>query len=722
MIVLPQGNNLPAKGVLAVPGFVPSISSSSPEAPICKKDANFTRNEPVSVLDTRSPSPSASSSSCSYGGQHGGNMAVLGVGSGKTDGLKEELVAELQPLTVGLEPEKFGLGFGDLDSLLPEFAGSDQSFLRWISGDVEDPSVSLKQLLQGGNSNGINGDLGCGVSLQNSGLEVSPTGSLAHTDNVSFSGSDISLNANIEKLGFVIASNNSRNNNFENLNVNPSLPPALSFQVQKLEQKPQPFGPQVMANQTQYQNAALVNVSGSSSYDINQEQPPPKRHNSGTLGSSLGALLPKVPCFDANCDFMLRKQPLGQMQQEVNLLPRHQFQPKPLIVPKLEAAGGGGNGNLMVPRHQLQEQQFIYDQIFQASELLLAGQFSNAQMILARLNQQLSPIGKPSRRSAFYIKEALQLPFLLPCTSTFLPPRSPTPYDCVLKMDAYKAFSEISPLIQFMNFTSNQVILEALGDAEQIHIIDFDIGFGAQWSSFMQELPSSNRKATSLKITAFASPSTHHPVEIGIMHESLTQFANDAGIRFELEVINLDSFDPKSYPLSSLRSSECEAIAINFPIWSISSCPFAFPSLLHCMKQLSPKVVVSLERGCERTELPLKHHLLHALQYYEILLASIDAANISPDIGKKIERSLLQPSIENMILGRLRSPDRMPPWRNLFASAGFSPVAFSKMTEIQAECVVKRTQVGGFYVQKRQTSLVLCWKQQELLSAVTWRC
>ncbi|KAK4365209.1 hypothetical protein RND71_016567 [Anisodus tanguticus] len=714
MIVIPQNNNKPAKGVLGVSNFVPSISSTClPEAQICKKDSNFTRNEPVSVLDTRSPSPSASSSSCSCGPQH---MPVPG--NGKTDGQKEGLVTELQPLTVGLglEQEKSGLGFGDLDSLLPEFAGSDQTFLRWISGDVEDPSVSLKQLLQGGN-----GDLGCGVSLQSTGFEVSvTTGSLAHTDNVSFSGSNvISLNANIEKFGSVIDSNDRQNSNLENLNVNLS---AKSFQVQKVEQKPQLVGPQVMANQTQFQNAACVNMLGSSSYDINQEQPPPKRHNSGTFGSNLGALLPKVPFFDASCDFMMRKQPLGQMQQQVNLLPPHQFQPKPLIVPKLEAAGGGGNGNLMVPRHQLQEQQFIYDQIFQASELLLAGQFSNAQMILARLNQQLSPVGKPSRRAAFYIKEALQLPFLLPWTSTFLPPRNPTPFDCVLKMDAYKAFSEISPLIQFMNFTSNQAILEALGDAEQIHIIDFDIGFGAQWSSFMQELPNSNRKATSLKITAFASPSTHHSVEIGIMHESLTQFANDAGIRFELEVINLDSFDPKSYPLSSLRSSECEAIAINFPIWSVSSCPFAFPSLLHCMKQLSPKVVVSLERGCERTELPLKHHLLHALQYYEILLASIDTANLTPDVGKKIEKSLLQPSIENMILGRLRSPDQMPLWRNVFTSAGFSPVAFSNMTEIQAECVVKRTQVGGFHVEKRHTSLVLCWKQQELLSAVTWRC
>nr|AAM90848.1 hairy meristem [Petunia x hybrida] len=721
MIAIPQG----AKGVLGVSSFMPSISSEEQickkdanfarndpqickkdgnfarnEPQICKKEGNFTRNEPVSVLDTRSPSPS--SSSCSY--------------AGKVEGQKEELVKELQPFPlVGLEPEKCSLGFGDLDNLLPELCGADQTLLRWISGDMEDPSVSLKQLLLGGNANGFHGS---------SGFEASAAGSLVHTDNVSFSGSDVSLNANIEKIGSVIDSNGRPSNGFDYLNANLyakslPLPPASSFQEQKLGQKPQSFSP----NQALFQNASYGNMFDSSSYDdTNQEQPPSKRHNSGTLGSSVGGLLPKVPFFDPSGDLSMRRQLLGEMQQHFNLLPPQQFQPKPLIVPKLEAACGGGNGSLMVPRHQQQEQQFIYDQIFQASELLLAGHFSNAQMILARLNQQLSPIGKPFKRAAFYFKEALQLPFLLPCTSTFLPPRSPTPFDCVLKMDAYKSFSEVSPLIQFMNFTSNQAILEALGDVERIHIIDFDIGFGAQWSSFMQELPSSNRKATSLKITAFASPSTHHSVEIAIMHESLTQFANDAGIRFELEVINLDTFDPKSYPLSSLRSSDCEAIAINFPIWSISSCLFAFPSLLHYMKQLSPKIIVSLERGCERTELPLKHHLLHALQYYEILLASIDAANVTPEIGKKIEKSLLLPSIENMVLGRLRSPDRMPQWRNLFASAGFSPVAFSNLTEIQAECVVKRTQVGGFHVEKRQSSLVLCWKQQELLSALTWRC
>ena len=43
------------------------------------------------------------------------------------------------------------------------------------------------------------------------------------------------------------------------------------------------------------------------------------------------------------------------------------------------------------------------------------------------------------------------------------------------KMGAYKMLSEVSPLIQYKDFTSNHPLLEALDDAANIHIIDFDM-------------------------------------------------------------------------------------------------------------------------------------------------------------------------------------------------------------------------------------------------------
>ncbi|KAL3499556.1 hypothetical protein ACH5RR_038649 [Cinchona calisaya] len=776
MIGMQYNTNLQAKGVLEVGCFASSISSSEAK---CKKDGNFTSNEPISVLDTRSPSPSTSTStlSSSFGGTNGGgnseNTANLVVGSHKNTlkgggavavpplepiaattsvakeigggDLKEEWVTEL---SAGLElsqgrPERFNLGLEDWESILSESTGQDQSLSRWISGDIEDPSSSLKQLLQGGNSNEIEGNVGFGGTLdQSSGFEaLAAVGNVLPTLSSSplgFSGSGISVNgSNNGKFSLVPSSVNLNNNNGNSQNLNflsPAnnilcVPNGLNVAHQQqlqfantTEQKSQNFMPQVMISTPQFYNAPNVNLLNSLLSCANQDQPQAKRQNLGILNPISSSQVPKVPLLDPDPNFLLRRQEEVQLGlgQQLNLLSSSNTQQKPFIVPKQEVAEGNGNP-LVVARHQ-QLQQQVYDQLYKATELILAGNFSHAQGILARLNHQLSPAVKPFQRAAFYFKEALQLLLLMPNRATSPSLRNPTPLDGIFKMGAYKMLSEVSPLIQFMNFTSNQALLEALDDADHIHIIDFDIGCGAQWSSFMQELPRRNRGATSLKITAFASPSIYHSVEISLIHESLTHFANDLGIIFELEVVNFDSFDPSAHSASSFRSSGSGTIAVNFPIWSISSQSTILPSLLCFIKQLSPKIVVMLDRGCEKFELPPSHHLLNALQYYELFLDSIDAASMASDASNKIERFLIQPRIESIVFGRLQSPNQIPPWANLFASAGFSSFPISNFAETQAECVVKRSPVSGFHVEKRQASLVLYWQRRELLSASVWKC
>ncbi|KAG7015733.1 Scarecrow-like protein 6, partial [Cucurbita argyrosperma subsp. argyrosperma] len=242
-----------------------------------------------------------------------------------------------------------------------------------------------------------------------------------------------------------------------------------------------------------------------------------------------------------------------QQQQQLGYAPGLQclpqqkaMSPKPKVV---------GLGDEMIYNNPPQQQQHaLLDQLYKAAELVGTGNFSHAQGILARLNHQLSPIGKPLQRAAFYFKEALQLLLLMNNPVNPPPPRCPTPFDVIFKMGAYKVFCEISPLVQFVNFTCNQALLEALDDVGRIHIVDFDIGFGAQWASFMQELSLRNQGA-SLKITAFASPSTHHPIELGLMRENLTQFANDIGISFEFEMINFDSLNQNSFSLPFSRAN-----------------------------------------------------------------------------------------------------------------------------------------------------------------------
>ncbi|CAN0908525.1 Scarecrow-like protein 6 [Linum grandiflorum] len=681
--------------------------------------------EPISVLHMRrSPSPptSASTLSSSFnGGAGAGDTATPTAGDKALNDRKDEWANELQPIPAGgldivsSAGERCGLGLDDWENMLSE-PTQEQSLLRWISGgDVDDSSFGLKHLLQSGsnNNNGGNNPLdfdgngGGGLGIVDQGHGFEGIGGIG--GGVSGIGSNLGA---FPGSGFVGGMNNGR--------IGGSAAAAgLQQQVDaNLDEKPHVLMNPHHLNAHQPAPNFFFPLPFPQQ-DHHHQQPQPKRQNSGghnnSMEPNLPQMMPKLPFSDPGHDVFLRKQQQQhQQQQQLGFPPGVPFLLQGIQPPLVGKEDPGGQ--------QQQQQHALLDQLYKAAELVGTGNFTHAQGILARLNQQLSPIGKPLQRAAFYFKEALQLLLIMNNNPVTAPlPRTPTPFDVIFKMGAYKVFSEVSPLIQFVNFTCNQALLEALEDADRIHIVDFDIGFGAQWASFMQELPRS-RGPPSLKITAFASPSTHHPIELGLMRENLTQFANEIGVSFELDVVNFDSLDQNCFSLPIFRASENEAVAVNFPIWSCSNQPSALPSLLRLVKQLNPKIVVSLDRGCDRSDLPFPQHILHALQSYIHLFESLDAVNVTGDALNKIERFLLQPRIESTVLGRLRTPDKMPNWKTIFASAGFSPVTFSNFTETQAECVLKRTQVRGFHVEKRHASLVLCWQRRELISASAWRC
>ncbi|XP_043716066.1 scarecrow-like protein 6 [Telopea speciosissima] len=806
--------SLRGKGVLEVADISDFSSSISSVSGSKWKEGSCLGSEPTSVLDTRrSPSPPTSTSTLSSSlGGGGGSTDTAGVaavsdnrpqkwpstqqqedssaavaeppGVGGGVARKDEWASELQPIPTALEivsgggtgAEKCGLGMEDWESMLSESAaspGQEQSLLRWIMGDVEDPSSGLKQLLQSGGGSEFEANAGFGIVDQGFSFELSGggvgasasgSGNVMGTINPSLSipGSGFPVNSNATttattttnttnnnhsgRIGLVPntasppnykmpcfvpnSSSNPPNSIFSSspnnhpLNLPLSLPPGVFYQQQQphlepSDEKPQLFNPQLLINQSQVhhpQNPAFFVPLSFSQQGQHFLSPHSKRHHAAAVDPT--SQIPKVPFTDSGQEvFMRRQQQQPQaFPHQLQLLPHH-LQQRETMAPKPKVMGAGDE-----VAYQQQQQQTLVDQLVKAAELVETGNLVHARGILARLNQQLSPVGKPLQRAAFYFKEALQLLLLTNNTGSSPPQRNSTPFDVVLKIGAYKAFSEISPLLQFANFTCNQALLEVLDGYDRIHIIDFDIGLGGQWASFMQELAVRIRGVPSLKITAFASPSSHDPLELGLTRDNLTHFANDLGIAFELDIVSLDSIDPASWSLGLLHVSDSEAVAVNLPVGSSPNHPSSMPSLLRFVKQLSPKIVVSVDRACDRSDLPFSQHFLSALHSYSFLLDSLDAVNVNSDAVHKIEKFLFQPRIEGIILGRQRAPDKLPPWRSLVAQAGFNPFTFSNFTETQAECLVKRHQVRGFHVEKRQAALVLCWQRRELVSASAWRC
>ncbi|URE31737.1 Scarecrow-like protein [Musa troglodytarum] len=737
--------------------------------------------EPRSVLDHRSPSPPTSTATLSSSlGGGGGSSDTAGVAavsdiptnkwvlsdstaeeSGGAVG-KEEWAAELQPIPTGLDMgfvaggQKYGLGVDDWEAILSETSaaspGREQTFFRWIMGDVDDPSAAgfkqhQQQLLSHGSVEFDGNSSGLGFGIPDPGIGLGSIGRTADEASVSApTDSSLPLSSNVTSGGgFSLVSSSSRvspaivhayikgatfghQTGSQLFSLPPqagnsissplSLPQGMYFPDTVLD-KPQLFGPGLLLNQASAtpNPPFFLSAAQAEQQQLPQLLPPTQLKRHPAIADQIPQKLPFLDSA-ASSDLFLRRQ---SYQEQSHGFPLRQLQNRSV---KPVVAAFGDDVTSAVAAQQQHLQQALADLLFEAAKMVEARNFVGAHGILARLNQQLpSPSGKPLIRSAFYFKEALQL--IISNGSNTVPSATPTSHhplttqlDVVHKLSAYKAFSEVSPIIRFANFTCIQALLEELDGCDCIHIMDFDIGFGGQWSSFMQELAqrrcSSAGAVRMLKITVFVSHYSQNNMELHLIQDNLSQFASDLNIPFELKVHSLDSFDPLE-----LHGLGGEAIAVNLPI---GSAYLSFPALLRLMKQLSPKIVVSVDQGCDRSDLPFLQHFLHAFQSSLVLMDSIDASGTNQDTASKIERFLLQPKIESSVLGRYRAADKMLPWRTLFETAGFVPIQFSNFAETQAECLLKRVQIRGFHVEKRQASLYLYWQRKELVSVSAWRC
>ncbi|CAM0944639.1 unnamed protein product [Alopecurus aequalis] len=679
------------------------------------------KEEPRSVLDCSrrlSPPNSTSTLSSSLGGgaadSAGGVAAVSESSAGDAEatkwgdhahgggGRKEEwggAGCELPPIPGALD---VGLLTGQGWDAMAGAAGQDQTFLNWIMGAAGELELPVPPLPMHQHPLGDNAGFGfsavdpLGFSLDHhlggASSDLSSSGAMSHSTTGGGGGSSKASSA----FGHFSA---------EAASLQPPPPPMLFHEG--IDTKPPLLGAHtpghgLLHHHYQHQPPHPAATFFSSFPDHNQrsplhQPPPPKRHHSvpddlylsrNHLATSAAGQALAFPLLHGSAPFQLQPSP-----------------PPPRGAMKTTAAEAA--------------QQQLLDELAAAAKAAEAGNSTGAREILARLNHQLPPLGKPFLRSASYLKEALHLAL---ADGHYGASRLTSPLDVALKLAAYKSFSDLSPMLQFANFTATQALLDeiACSTASCIHIIDFDLGVGGQWASFLQEL--AHRRGAGgvdlplLKLTAFVSAASHHPLELHLTQDNLSQFAADLGIPFEFNAVSLDGFSPAEL----ISPTGDEIVAVSLPVACSARTP-PLPVILRLVKQLGPKIVVAMDYGADRADLPFSQHFLHCFQSCMFLLDSLDAAGIDADTACKIERFLIQPRVEDAVLGR-RKVDKAMAWRNVFAAAGFTPVPLSNLAEAQADCLLKRVQVRGFHVEKRGVGLTLYWQRGELVSVSAWRC
>lgn len=321
-------------------------------------------------IEPTHPSPPISSSS-TLSSSHGSSGGGGGCGStDSTTGVAAKVSGEKEnnPPQAGLEvgQGRCGMGMEDWESVLSDSPGQDHSILKLIMGDIEDPSVGLTKLLQGGSGSQDVELIGVGSSLvdQSSVLDpISGVNFVSSNDPSSGSGncSDFpfnphhNVNSNVSRVGSGVNPNPLFPASVSNLSP-VSLPQGV-FQpqqqqhqsIQSLDEKLQVLNPQFILNQNQAQfmpNPSLVLPLTYAQLQEHQlhPQPPAKRLNCGPAGPNYQ--VPKTPFLDSGQEMFLRRQ------QQLQLLPHHlQQRPSSMVVsPKQKMVNPSGSED--VATHQ----------------------------------------------------------------------------------------------------------------------------------------------------------------------------------------------------------------------------------------------------------------------------------------------------------------------------------------------------------------------------------
>ncbi|XWS45382.1 hypothetical protein CRYUN_Cryun15aG0131900 [Craigia yunnanensis] len=356
------------------------------------------------------------------------------------------------------------------------------------------------------------------------------------------------------------------------------------------------------------------------------------------------------------------------------------------------------------------------EELIRAADCFDTHELQLAQVILARLNQRLrSPSGKPLQRAAFYFKEALQSLLTGSTRSTRLSSWS----EIVQTIKAYKAFSGINPIPMFNHFTTNQALLEELdGSAPFIHIIDFDIGLGGQYASLMREIAEKNDHSCKfIRITAVVPE--EYAIETRLIKDNLFQFAQDLKLRFRIEFVLLRNFEMLSFKAFKFIDGEKTAILFSPSIFRCLS--LNVTAFLSDLRRINPSVVVFVdsEVWMESGTTSFRKNFVNSLEFYAVMFESLDAAVAGGEWVRKIETLLLRPRILTAVESAARRT--APPWREVFCGAGMRAVHLSQFADFQAEFLLRKVQVQGFHVAKRQAELVLCWHETALVATSAWR-
>lgn len=396
-----------------------------------------------------------------------------------------------------------------------------------------------------------------------------------------------------------------------------------------------------------------------------------------------------------------------------------------------------------VPTHGVQLMQLLLE-----CAKTVDSDHERARSVLPKLRALSTKSGDPIQRLGAYFTEALSKRLARSrgdvTTDNQRADEQSTTEELTL---AYKAMNDACPYFTFAQLTANQAILEAIEEAEKVHIVDFCITRGEQWAALLQAIASKGgRKPCRVRITGIWGAD----LAVGINKEAilatgrrLEEFGSLVDLKVEFTAAEV-VLKEAELVAEELKIENGEVVAVNFTMVlcnllgkaaNFGGCSssdglpdVAVAQILQLAKRLQPKITTLAEMTAGLHSCPFEKRFVNALHFYSAMFDSLEASmrRDCPN-RRRMERFLLGDQIDSMV----GAPEGLPrrrlqtaqEWKTAMESAGFLTKPLSHYAVSQARILLWRF-CDSFTLNEEEGSLALSlgWQNKSLLTVSSWSC
>ncbi|EXB71072.1 hypothetical protein L484_004207 [Morus notabilis] len=289
------------------------------------------------------------------------------------------------------------------------------------------------------------------------------------------------------------------------------------------------------------------------------------------------------------------------------------------------------------------------------------------------------------------------------------------------------ALHQGQPLFRAEKVAAVQAIVESIGEAKKVHVIDLRIAFGMQWTAVMEVLASRRENPIELlKITAIAGTTApRHVIEEA--GRWLENFASNMKIPFSFKVVMMEDVLSLKEDLFELDTEETLAVYSSYGLRSLISQPTQLESLMRVIRSLNPCVMVVNEVEANHNCPAFVNRFIEALFFYGTFFDCLEASLKHDDTNRLIFESLYcGRSISNLVAAegeeRKIRHVKIHVWRAFFARFGMEELELSPSSIQQAKMALKNFPCGSSCtLDMSGKCLMMGWKGTPLSSLSAWK-